>query len=376
LKRKELLAVSAKIISGKMKRDGFNRLFGRILYWQSKKQMTEEDLQTLQDVFYKNGIYAEAEFDDKRFFIRVRKHKDVFHRPHYFLHSFLFILTVFTTSATGALLQGKNPFGSFEELSSGFPYSFSLLAILFAHEMGHYISARIHRVQVSLPYFIPFFLPVFHPGTLGAFIKIRSAIPNKRALFDIGIAGPIAGFILSIFFIVYGYYTLPDAAGIFAYIKDIHPVEDEGNLNLTMGTTLLFSYISDLFNGQRLPMNEMYHFPYIFSGWFGLLVTSINLMPIGQLDGGHITYALFGKPSKALAIIAFILLVGLNVYLIIFFQSYVWVLWSLLILFLIRFKHPPTQNDAEGVGPFRQFLGWLSYGIFIISFSPMPIFIP
>jgi len=339
--------------------------------------MNEEDLRTLQDVLYKNGIYADAEFDEKRFYLRVRNYKGSTHRPRYLLHSFLFVLTIVTTSITGAFLQGKtNPFGSFEELSSGFPYSFSLMAILLAHEMGHYISARIHKVQVTLPYFIPFYLPVFHPGTLGAFIKIRSAIPNKRALFDIGISGPIAGFIASIFFIVYGFFTLPDAAGIFEYIRDIHPVEDEGNLNLTMGTTLLFSYISDLFNGQRLPMNEMYHFPYIFSGWFGLLVTSINLMPIGQLDGGHITYALFGKPSKALAIVAFLLLVGLNIYLILFFQSYVWVLWSLLILILIRFRHPPTQNDAGKIGPFRQILGWLSYGIFIISFSPMPIFIP
>ncbi len=353
-----------------------SKWFGRILLWQSKEKMNEEDVRNLQEVFYRNGIYADAEYDNKRFFLRVRHYKDYDRKPRYVVHSLLFLMTIFTTTITGAMLQGRNPFESFDTFSTGFPYSFALLTILFAHEMGHYLSARYHKVNVTLPYFIPFFLPVFHPGTLGAFIKIKSPIPDKRALFDIGIAGPLAGFIISILFLVYGFATLPDTAGIFRYLSDIHPVDDPEGLNLTMGNTLLFHFISDIFDGHRLSMSEIYHFPFIFAGWFGLLVTAINLMPIGQLDGGHITYALFGKPARALAILAFLLLVLLNVYLILFFESYIWVLWSVLIIILIRFRHPPTRDDSQQLGPVRKILGWMSYAIFIVSFSPMPIYIP
>lgn len=359
-----------------MNLDRSGRFLGRILYWQSKDRMSEEDLRTLQEVMFRNGIYADAEFDNKKYYLRIRNHKDDEKKTNFFIHIFLFVLTIFTTAITGSMLRGRNPFESFDNFSLGLPYSFALLTILFFHEMGHYLSARRHRVNVTLPYFIPFFLPVFHPGTLGAFIKIKSSIPDKKALFDIGITGPLAGFIVSIIFITIGFARLPDEAGVFAYLTDIHPVQDHESLNLTLGSTLLFSFLSDLFNGQRVPMNELYHFPFLFAGWLGLLVTAINLMPIGQLDGGHITYALFGRPAKALAILAFLLLIGLNVYLITQFDSYVWVLWSLLILVLIRFRHPPTRNDSLDIGRGRRILGWLSYLIFIVSFSPMPLYIP
>lgn len=359
-----------------MKLDRYSKITGRVLYWQYKHIMNEDDLRTLQEVFYRNGLYTEAEFDNKRYYLRVMPQRDESFRTNYVLHIFLFLLTALTTTITGAMLRGKLPFESLEQFSAGFPYSFALLSILLAHEMGHYISARIHKIKVTLPYFIPFFLPGLHPGTLGAFIKIRSPIPGKRALFDTGIAGPIAGFILSVFFIVLGYAQLPDAEGIFRYISEIHPVEDPDGINITLGSTILFDFLSHLCDGQRLPMNEMYHFPYIFAGWFGLLVTAINLMPIGQLDGGHITYALFGRPAKNLAIVAFVALILLNIFLILWYDSYVWVLWSILILVLIRFKHPATLNDAEKIGKVRRALGIASYIIFIVSFSPMPIYIP
>ncbi len=122
-------------------------------------------------------------------------------------------------------------------------------------------------------------------------------------------------------------------------------------------------------------MDEMYHFPFIFAAWFGLLVTAINLMPIGQLDGGHITYAMFGDRARVVAIAAFFLLIILNFYLISNFNSYVWVLWTILLLVFIRFRHPPTLDDSIGIDKKRRVLGWISYLIFIVCFSPMPFYI-
>jgi membrane-associated protease RseP (regulator of RpoE activity) len=124
-----------------------------------------------------------------------------------------------------------------------------------------------------------------------------------------------------------------------------------------------------LMGGTHLPMYEIYHFPYIFAGWLGLLVTALNLMPIGQLDGGHISYALLGKNARIVATGAFIALALLNLY------AINWILWTILILFVVRLKHPPTMNDAIELDPNRRLLGWFSYAIFILCFAPMPIYI-
>ncbi|MEJ2055887.1 MAG: site-2 protease family protein, partial [Calditrichaceae bacterium] len=228
----------------------------------------------------------------------------------------------------------------------------------------------------SLPYFIPFFIPfVFHPGTMGAFIKMRSSIPNKRALFDIGINGPIAGFIASLIFLVIGFNQLPDAAGVNAIIAKIHPLDESEGLNIVLGNSLLYDFLINVFNAKHLPMDEIYHFPFIFAGWFGLLVTAINLMPIGQLDGGHITYALFGDKARHIAIGAFAVFIVLNVYLISNYHSFIWVLWIILILIFIRFRHPPTLDNSIKLDVRRRFLGYASYLIFIVTFSPLPFHI-
>lgn len=214
-------------------------------------------------------------------------------------------MTVITTTLTGAMLKGKDPFASWADFSVGFSYSFALLTILLSHEMGHYLAARYYKIDVTLPYFIPLFLPAFHPGTLGAFIKMRSPMPHKKALFDVGVAGPLAGFGVSLIFLIIGFSRLPDTPGIYAYIEQIHPLDDQHGINLILGNTLLYDWLGSFFGADRLPMNEVYHFPFIFAAWFGLLVTAINLMPIGQLDGGHITYAMFGDRARYIALSAF-----------------------------------------------------------------------
>ncbi len=372
---KELINQSEKIISGRMRLDWFSRFYGVPVYKQYRDKISEEEVRLIQDELLNDGIFSEAEMSAQKYYLRLLQGRRIERKNKYFLHIFLFLLTIITTSMTGALLRGKDPFASWENFSYGFAYSFALLAILFAHEMGHYLYSRYYKVDVTLPYFIPFFIPGFHPGTLGAFIKMRSPIPDKKALFDIGIAGPLAGFVLSVIFLIAGFSMLPDEAGIYNYIAQIHPLDSPDGIALTLGNTLLYDFIASFFGGQRLPMSEMYHFPFIFAGWFGLLVTAINLMPIGQLDGGHITFSMFGHRARFVAMGAFVLLILLNVYLISNYNSYIWVLWSVLILVFVRFKHPPTLNDRAGLGTARIVLGWISYVIFIVCFSPMPIYL-
>jgi membrane-associated protease RseP (regulator of RpoE activity) len=279
-------------------------------------------------------------------------------------HLLLFLLTIFSTAMTGAFYLFKDPFSSVDNFFAGFKYTFALLTILGSHEIGHYLYARKHGLQATLPYFIPFFIPF---GTLGAFIKIKSPIPDKKVLFDIGIAGPLAGFVMSLLFLIIGFLKLPDKQGLIDFITTMHPWSETGEGAFTLGNSILFNFIRMVTGGTHLPMYEVYHFPFIFAGWIGLLVTSLNLMPIGQLDGGHISYALLGKYAKMVAIAAFIFLALLN------FYSTNWWLWTLLIFFVIRLKHPPTLNDALNLDSHRKYLGWISYIIFLISFSPNPM---
>lgn len=373
---RELIKTSKAIVDGRMHFEPLSRFYGSPVFKAKKSNLQEMDVRHIQEELYARGIYSHLETGRKNIYLKVIRSESAKSRPKYLIHVILFILTVVTTTLTGAMLRGHNPFASLNEFSTGFKYSFALMSILFAHEMGHYLASRYYRVRVTLPYFIPLFLPAFHPGTLGAFIKMRSPIPNRRALFDIGIAGPLAGFVLSLIFLTVGFAQLPGQAEIYHIIEQIHPInEDATGINLVLGNTLIYDGISNVFGASRLPMNEMYHFPFIFAGWFGLLVTAINLMPIGQLDGGHITFALFGDRARLVAISTFALLVFLNVYLISNFDSYVWVLWSLLILVFIRFRHPPTLDDSVRLSTGRRVLGWASYFIFIACFSPMPFYI-
>ncbi|MBN2707780.1 MAG: site-2 protease family protein [Calditrichaceae bacterium] len=371
---KELINHSVKIINGKMKLDPLSRLYGSPHFKIKKEKLNVEELYDIQDRLLEAGIYSNLEKSKRNYYLKVIRGHNPNPKKKMITHIFLFLLTIFTTALTGAMLT-HGPISSMRDIVYGLPYSFALLSILLTHEMGHYFASRYYKVEVTLPYFIPIFLPTFHPGTLGAFIKMKSAIPNKKALFDIGVAGPFAGIIVSIIFLIAGFAQLPDTEGIYAHIETIHPLDNPDGINLYLGSNILYDWLASLFDGHRLPMNEVYHFPYILAGWFGLLVTALNLMPIGQLDGGHITYALFGDKARKVAIIAFGLLILLNLYVIAEFNSYVWVLWPILILFFIRFRHPPTMNNKIEIGVTRKILGWVAYFIFIICFSPLPVYI-
>lgn len=369
---RKLIKTAKHTIKRRLRFDPLSRFYKSPVFRQSLKKITKEEVRQIQDELLEQNIYAHVEMTRRRVILKVLRGAESNKKNGWFLNLILFILTIATTSVTGALLQGKDPFLSLENLSSGYPYSFALLSILFVHEMGHYLAARFYNVRVTLPYFIPLLLPAFHPGTMGAFIKMRSAIPGKRALFDIGVAGPIAGFVLSLIFLIVGFQRLPDATTVQTIVNQIHPPGNADAVNLYLGHTFMYDALARLYNAAHLPMNEMYHFPFIFAGWFGLFVTALNLMPIGQLDGGHLTYAMFGDKARKIALAVFALLIGLNFYLISNYNSYIWVLWSVLILFFIRFRHPPTLNDSEKLGVVRIIIGWLSYLIFILCFSPIP----
>jgi membrane-associated protease RseP (regulator of RpoE activity) len=382
MKSKEVVEIAQRIIDGRMELDYLSRLYGTVIYRQDKQNISYTEVDQIQSALFSNGVYSQVQETSREYLLRLLVDYSKVKTENRKINLLLFILTILTTTFTGAILRGYNPFDTLEGLLQGVPYSIAVMSILGAHEMGHYLYAKRYRIYATLPYFIPFFIPGFNLGTFGAFIKMKSPIPDKKALFDVGIAGPIAGFIMSLFFLsiagfimslfflFLGFSLLPDLEGIKNYISPrIHEWSPTGEGALTLGSSLMFDLIRWLMNGEHLPMYEMYHFPYIFGGWIGLFVTALNLMPIGQLDGGHISYALLGKRAKIVAVIAFVALALLN------FYSTNWILWTILILLVVRLKHPPTMNDHTELDQSRKILAWSSYVVFVACFSPMPLYL-
>jgi membrane-associated protease RseP (regulator of RpoE activity) len=266
-------------------------------------------------------------------------------------HVILFILTFATTLIAGALQQGVHPIEEPGRIWIGLPFSVTLLLILGAHEFGHYFVSRRHRVEVTLPYFIP--APSFI-GTFGAFIKMKSPIMDRRILLDVGVAGPLAGMVVAVPVILAG-----------LVLSEVGTVAGEGT-GLVLGTSLLFSFLNWVVHGP-LPdeINLLLH-PVAFSGWIGLLVTSLNLLPVGQLDGGHVAYAVLGPKQRILARI----IVGVLILLGIFGWSG-WLVWVVL-LFFLGVDHPPVVYEWVPLDRTRRVIGWSALALFIVTFTPVP----
>ena len=263
----------------------------------------------------------------------------------------LFGITLLTTIYAGSLYEGGG-------LLSGVPFAFTLLAILGTHEFGHYFAARRHGAAVTLPYFIPMLaLPgLLSLGTMGAVIQLRAPIRNRKQLFDIGVAGPLAGLVVAIPLLIYGLSTSP---------VEPPPVETG---YLQEGNSLLYLGLKYLVHGRVLPgdgldvsINAM-----TYAAWIGLFVTCLNLLPLGQLDGGHIAYALFGRRAWRLARVGVLALLGLG-----FFGWPGWFMWVLL-PFLFGLKHPPPLNDHTPLDRRRKVLGIVMILIFVLVFTPIP----
>lgn len=386
--------------------------------------------------------------------------KEVTDRP--WLHLLLFGLTLVSTIYAGGQwvnrvlhyeAQGETLSLFFTTVPMGWAvdglrYAIPLLGFLTVHEFGHYFAARYHRVRTSLPYYIPF--PFNGIGNFGAVISIRQAIPSTRKLFDIGVAGPMAGFVVSLGVLFYGFSTLPppeyllDLTGHEALKQHIQqygtfptspPDPSPGAVVIVVGQTPLFWLCSQLF-AHVPPMYEIYHYPVLFAGWLGLFFTALNLLPVGQLDGGHVLYALLGKRRHRTIARGFVFLLlfsgGMGfieevrpslydmgtmwghatwLFLTLIYYGYLyrifggqhrpigmalgglisavgiaaalgpsvmqygysgWLIWSLLIVFFVRVEHPPVMQE-QPLNPTRRVMGYLAIAIFILCFSIRPI---
>ena len=300
------------------------------------------------------------------------------------LHLLLFGAALASAIVAGAFLAGLDPLRTrfaeiggglypvptrihFEQLTTGLTFGATFIGILLAHELGHYLLARRHRVPVSLPYFIPF-PPYFSiVGTLGAFIRLRGPMANRSVLFDIGVAGPLVSFALSLPVLVAG-----------LNLSEVIPALDSGTYPfrvLFLGESVLLgnSAVLQLATWATVPGLEpgqaiLLH-PLAFAGWLGIFVTALNLIPLGQLDGGHILYALVGPRQRTLGMVFVFLLIPLGL------VWWGWWLWAGVALAVGRGRvgHPPVQMEEAGPGRGRMILGWVALAIFLLSFSPAPL---
>jgi membrane-associated protease RseP (regulator of RpoE activity) len=292
-------------------------------------------------------------------------------RNRWWLHILLFGLTLYFTTAAGALhyaayrvaLGDALPTDSLialitlpTHLLPGLWYSLTMLAILGAHEFGHYYFCRRYNIDASLPYFIPAPLPL--TGTLGAVIKIREAFPNRTALFDIGVAGPIAGFLV-----------LVPALFVGLGMSTIVPMPTGDNV-LYMGEPLLFQWAAAKQFGAIAQNQTINIHPMVFAAWFGMLATALNLLPFGQLDGGHITYATLGRWATPIS------LATVGTAILLTYNSSSWMFMTLMMLVMLLLlgpRHPRVIYEHEPLGRGRRIVALLALVIFVICFTPVPI---
>jgi membrane-associated protease RseP (regulator of RpoE activity) len=372
-------------------------------------------------------------------------------KKQYIIQALLFLLTLICTTLAGAewifgksVLYGEAPL-TWTEFWYGLHFSLAFLGILTVHEFGHYFTARYYKVNVTLPYYIPLWLGfMLTPsiGTAGAFIRINDRIRRKKEIFDIGIAGPLAGFIVALGVLYYGFTHLPPAEYIFEihpeykqygldYDQHVYGDEDGHGLKIALGKNLLFMFFEKyVASDPDLVPNkyEMYHYPYLFAGFLALFFTALNLLPIGQLDGGHVLYGLLGyRRARLVSRILFVLLVFLAgtgilrfsdppgelaislplytgfLYLVFYHLEpfnkkrrllysiammlvqimvghwvggslgfEVYLLFCLLLGRVLGVEHPPAIFDDK-LNTTRKVLGWIALIVFIISFTPAPL---
>jgi membrane-associated protease RseP (regulator of RpoE activity) len=277
------------------------------------------------------------------------------------LNVVLFALTVLSTLLAGTQFVGSPTFdalrssGWWRWLLSGVPFAATLLLTLGVHEFGHYFTARYYGVSVSLPYFIPV-PPPFMFGTLGAVIRMRSPANDKNVLFDIAAAGPIAGLLIAIPAVLLGIHwstLVPAIPGAWTTFGDS-----------ALTRTLLTLRFGPIPAGMRL-----YSHPMFDAAWVGLLVTALNLMPVGQLDGGRIAYALFGRRHRVVGIVTFVALLALGL----ITWSPNWVVWALFVFLFVGFQHGPPLDDVTPLTPGRRVVGWACLLLLVLLLPPIPI---
>lgn len=278
--------------------------------------------------------------------------RDVTPKPERrWLPGFLFVATFLTTTFAGAIQQNINPLEQPLGFFKGLPFSITLMGILMVHEMSHFLASRAHKVPSTLPFFIP--APSII-GTFGAVIRMKGAIWDRRALLDIGASGPIGGFLLALPALIIGLVMSKVVPG------------GEGGGGLILGDSLLMLVLERIVLGD-LPMGaDIILHPVAFAGWIGMFVTSLNLLPVGQLDGGHIAKALYPDHFDMIARIVHISLILMGVF---FWEG--WLIWALLLVF-IGIQHPPVLLPHISLDNKRKKVGYYALAIFVLTFVPAP----
>lgn len=305
-------------------------------------------------------------------------------RPRLLVHGGLFGVTLFTTLAAGALLQGVDSLRSvpFElgplwlpvptgldwgALLGGAPFALTLLLLLLGHELGHYAVARRYRLRVSLPYFLP--MPPYFSvvGTLGAFIRLRSPVLHRRMLFDVGVAGPAASLLLSIPAVVVGLRASAVVPGPGDAVTPF--VVYFAGEALWLGGSALLAVLASLVLGPAGGPGVILLHPVAFAGWLGLFVTALNLLPFGQLDGGHVLYALLGPRQRRAARALVLLLLPLG------WLWWGWWIWLVVVLAIGRGRlgHPRLLQEEVALGRGRRLAAWGAVLVFLLTFVPVPV---
>lgn len=267
-------------------------------------------------------------------------------RSRVWVHVALFLLTMLTTTLAGALLFGSGSLGTLRGWLSGLPFSLTLLAILGIHEMGHYLMARWHGMSATLPYFIP--MPPPFIGTLGAVVVMRSPTRNRATLFDVGFGGPIAGFVVALPLLVVGL--------ILSEVRIGTP-----NLGRPLLVEILIALLKPHSQGYAIQLH-----PVAVAAYFGILLTGLNLVPVGQFDGGHVAYAALGRWARPVAIFSLVAMVLMG-----FLLWQGWLLWALLALFS-GLRHPAPLNDITPLDPARRLIALGALLLFVLTFVPVP----
>lgn len=325
--------------------DGTVRLQGRLLIdpVTAVAELTER--------LAPHGYYPLLRSEEDLTIFQVAPAKQLF-RTGSWVNVALFLATLATTVFVGAANRGANPLADPWSLGQGVPFAVTLLLILGVHELGHYFTARRYGIAVTLPYFIPAPIGL---GTFGAFIKMKSPVTDRRALFDVGIAGPLAGLCVALPAIVVGLHW-----------SEVIFTGSEEHAGIALGTPLLFSLLQWLTLGPIPEGGDVLLHPVAFAGWIGLFVTALNLLPIGQLDGGHIAYALVGQHHRRVAIFAMLVLIGMGIA---YWPG--WLFWASLSL-ILGMKHPPPLNDVTRLDDRRRLLGFASLLLLLGVITPSP----
>lgn len=283
-------------------------------------------------------------------------------RPRPAVNLVLFLLTCASTLVAGAFFSGSPTFDALARspgvgrFFAGLPFAFTLLAILGVHEFGHYFTARRYGASVSLPYFIPAPPPIFLFGTLGAIIRMRSPVKDRNSLFDIAAAGPLAGLAVALPAIVLGLWW-----------STLVPTPPGGYIGF--GQSLLMRFLVQLRFGSIPSDMVVYTHPMADAAWAGFLVTALNLFPVGQLDGGRIAYALFGRRHRMVGAIT----LGLLTLMGLLTGSLNWFVWAGLIFFLVGVHHTPPLDDLTPLSPRRRVVGFVCLVLLVLLVPPVPI---